>query len=261
MNLPRVTVICANHNYSKWLEGCLDSCVSQDYEGPLQIALVDDGSADNSVDLVYRNMTGVKKFVGQDGIQGVDGVWKASRVPILLVACSPARGPSAARNVAIKCARAGTDWFQILDADDEMYPQKVRTLVEATLPDPDNVAAVYGDYDNVDESGVSIRVFKEPFSRERLLRECVVHSGSLVNAKWLDRVGVFDDNLRCAEDFDLWLRLSEVAEIRGVAESLTRVRVGSHNSTNTVPSEIWQRCWQIVSQKVSSRGVGLARCR
>lgn len=260
MTLPRVTVVVANFNYGRWIEGCLDSAAAQDYSGPLQVAVVDDGSTDDSVEIVFRNMRDTRHFDGPDGVRGVDGIWKESKVPILLVACAPAKGPSAARNVAIKCVADGADWFQILDADDELYPHKIRTLVEATQPDPENVGFVYGDYDNVDEADVAIRVFKEPFSRERLLHECVPHSGSLVSRKWLDVVGGFDEQLRCAEDFDLWLRLSERSEGRSVAESLTKVRVGSHNSTATVPSETWQRCWQRVAQKTRERGLGLLRC-
>ena len=62
-------------------------------------------------------------------------------------------------------------------------------------------------------TGKIIREFKEPFSRKRLVRECIVHSGSLVSAKALEDVleetGYYDEEMRTCEDYDLWMRISE----------------------------------------------------
>ena len=45
---PVVSVIIPCHNAMPWLEECLASCASQDYEGPLEVSVFDDSSTDGS---------------------------------------------------------------------------------------------------------------------------------------------------------------------------------------------------------------------
>ena len=42
--LPLVSVIIPCHNAMPWLDECLASCASQDYEGPLEVSVFDDVS-------------------------------------------------------------------------------------------------------------------------------------------------------------------------------------------------------------------------
>lgn len=84
-----------------------------------------------------------------------------------------------------------------------------------------------------------------------------MHAGALISKeallKTVEPTGFYDVNLRCAEDYDLWLRIAEHFVIVHVPKSLSLVRNHSENSTNSVKKEIWERCWQIVAYKFQQR--------
>src|SRR5690349_12902878 len=47
MTSPLVSVVVTNHNYGRFLGECLESALNQDYS-PVEVVVVDDGSTDNS---------------------------------------------------------------------------------------------------------------------------------------------------------------------------------------------------------------------
>ena len=259
MNMPVVTIIIANHNYEKYICDAIDSAINQIYpKNRLRIVVIDDCSTDNSWQIVY------KKYF-QSHTHESNGIGIPTKTVVLpngvtLIATKMDKsvGPSEARNIAITMTRQSTDIYAILDADDVYYPNKVLKCVQKVMEAPDVIGVVYGDYDiyNV-ETGNTVREYKEPFDKIRLFDECIVHSGAIITKVALEHVfeptGFYDKNLRCAEDYDLWLRISDKFMIVHIPESLSMVRVHNNNSTNSVQKEIWQQCWTRVREKLIKR--------
>lgn len=54
----------------------------------------------------------------------------------------------------------------------------------------------------------------------------------LVKRECFDKVGLFDENLRFAEDFDMWLRIAELYEFDFVDEVVARYYVSKHQITS-----------------------------
>ena len=170
----------------------------------------------------------------------------------------PNGGPSDARNWGIGYTLSYTDIYAVLDADDQMYENKISTCVGVMSPDMESIGVVYADYDtyhvNTDKK---IREFKEPYGRKRLIQECMVHSGSLINKKALESVyedtGFYDISMRTCEDYDLWMRISEKYILVHVPESLTLVRVTGDNSSFVVNQDVWQKNWSKVMEKMQDR--------
>lgn len=249
---PLVTVVLANHNYGHWLLDAIDSAAHQDYPNK-QIVVVDDGSTDGSAERVLSHMENPTND-DWSGDNGFRGLVKDTAVPITLLHYSKASGPSSARNQAFRVAWNETDYFAILDADDSFKPGKLSKSVAKLQDDPENIGAVYSDYDVLNEAnGTLLREFKFPFDRAHLLRECIVHSASVINKKGLALVGGYDEILRCCEDFDLWLRLSERMIICHIPESLMVVRVGTHDSSHTVKKATWEDNYRRVMEKARAR--------
>ena len=120
------------------------------------------------------------------------------------------------------------------------------------------VGVVYGDYDVLHTSSEKIiREYKEPYSRRRLVQECIVHSGSLISKKALvdviEETGYYDREMRTCEDYDLWMRISEKYIIAHVPKSLTKVRVTGDNSSFIVNNDVWQKNWIRVMEKMQTR--------
>lgn len=251
--LPDVTVVIANHNYGRWLGDAIRSVDAQDYPKK-RIIVVDDGSTDNSWDVLRMNAGVGQLLVGKPNT-AYPG--KVGNTPLFAVHLPKAGGPSRARNIAIKLAWQSTHLYSILDADDVFLPGKLSKSVSRLMEDPKHIGAVYTDYETVSiDTGVAVREYKEPYTRERLLRECMVHSACVISRLALEKVGVYDEDMRTCEDYDLWVRLAEKFIISHIPECLMRVRVGSHNSTATVAREVWEQNWRRIAQKTQERQNG-----
>lgn len=252
----KVTVLIANYNYGRYIEQAIDSAFNQIYK-PIQICVVDDNSTDDSWNIIHKKLFG-SNSVRTDSINNIE-VKQDIRPDFKLIAIRLplSSGPSTARNIGIELTKHDTDIYAILDADDKMRPQKIEKLIRKFLYYPE-VGVVYGNYNLINEdTNLTLPELKEPYSKRRLWQECIVHSGSLIRKQALldviESTGYYDQRLRCAEDYDLWLRISEKYMISHVPEILTDVLVHNNNSTNSVNKEIWQQCWQLVQSKLQSR--------
>jgi glycosyltransferase involved in cell wall biosynthesis len=253
--LPAVSVIIPLHNHEKWVNNALDSVLTQSYPNK-RIVVVNDGSTDGSlkkvVDRLYRPR-GPEK-------QGEPWVCQGKARPnmdtdVMVCSFSQAHGPSFARNWGVKVSWEGSDAFCFLDSDDYYMPNKIARSVAKWQEQPDYIGAVYSDYDTLGETGLRLRQYKEPFSRMRLIQECLVNCDSLVSKRAFSVVGLFDEELRTCEDYDLWMRISEHFLIVHLPEPLLTIRVGSHSSSSTIAREAWQKNWNRVMAKAKSRNV------
>ena len=102
-----ISIIVPVYNAQEWLEHCLDSIASQDFES-WQAILVDDGSMDGSREICDRYASSDNRFI---------------------VVHKENAGVSAARNDALDMA-AG-EFIMFVDSDDVLLPGALRLLHEA----------------------------------------------------------------------------------------------------------------------------------
>ena len=261
MSLASVTILIANYNDEEYIDRCIESAVNQNYPGPLTVCIVDDGSEDGSWEIItsyLKNATETK--VEDDLILESKNVGRFGNTKVIAIQTTNG-GPSYARNIGIKYTLEETDIYAILDSDDEMYEDKISACISLFEMGNGMIGVVYGDYDTVNvETGKIIREFKEPYSRKKLVRECIVHSGALILKEALQDVledtGYYDETMRTCEDYDLWMRISEKYIKAHVPKSLTKVRVTGDNSSFIVNQEVWQKNWIRVMEKMQQRSNG-----
>lgn len=252
INLPVVTAIITNYNYGKWLDDAINSVLDQNYPN-LQLAVYDDASTDNSVSILSKRF---KETVNDEIKTGVllDGKIKGMAMANFNNKSSTPKGPSYGRNQLIKAMWDSTDLFAILDADDMWHPEKISQSVMPFLLYPDKIGAVYTDNVSLNvHNNNKVREYRESFHFQRLLNHNMVHSGCVISKLALSQVGLYDESMRVAEDYDLWIRIAEKMLIYHVPEPLVTIRVGSHNTGNSIPMEIWQKHWNYIRQKIQSR--------
>lgn len=242
----RTTVLIANYNYGRYLKDAIESALTQTVE-PQCICIVDDNSTDDSWEIITsycENNQREEQVVPSPGGNILVKLGNIGETDLLGVKLPQTSGPSVARNVGIQFTLPVTNIYAILDADDCMRPNKLEKCLKPF--EDERIGVVYANYYNINEdTGVSLLEVKEPYSIERLQNECIVHSGALIRAEALDRVkdnmGWYDSSMRTCEDYELWIRLSNVCMFYHIAEALTDVLVHKENSTNSVKNEIWQR--------------------
>lgn len=101
-NIPRVSVIIPAYNSARWLPQTLASVFAQSHKN-LEVIVVDDGSSDESARVAAEN--GARVIVQKNS------------------------GASVARNRGLR--EATGDYFQFLDADDLLSPEKIAIQVQA----------------------------------------------------------------------------------------------------------------------------------
>jgi glycosyltransferase involved in cell wall biosynthesis len=239
----KVTTIIAHKNYLNYLPAAVESALNQTYNN--KICIIDDGSDCGIDDIIERIFDETPEFV--KSLPGNIGTFVESP-RIQLFKMNESFGPSAARNIGIKYNLDTTDAFMILDADDQMFSNKIERFVSVMMENLNSIGVVYADY-IIDKGNYKINEYKKPYSKNLLRKECIIHSGSLVNSKVFKKVGFYDETLRVCEDYDLWLRMCEHFISCHIAEPLTLVLDHSGNSTNTVKQEIWQESWLKLKNK------------
>ncbi len=111
MNNTKVSVIVPIYNVEKYLPKCLDSILSQTHQN-LEIILIDDGSTDGSSNIAEDY---------------------ALKDPRITVIHQKNRGQSSARNLGLKFTSG--DFISFVDADDEIKPSFIASLLAAFTPD------------------------------------------------------------------------------------------------------------------------------
>jgi glycosyltransferase involved in cell wall biosynthesis len=193
---PRVSAVIPAYNAQAHIGACLDSVLSQSGPFALEVIVVDDGSADDTLHIVRQRA----------GVQCI---------------AQPNAGPSAARNTGI--AAASGEFVAFLDADDLWPPGKLAAQLQILQAQPE-AALVSGDCRQFDAGGWRERTefgperFGHaawgagrlvPRAYARLLENNFITTGSVVARRTaLVEAQGFDPGLRLAEDLDLWLRIA-----------------------------------------------------
>lgn len=256
--LPTVTIIIANYNYGQYIKESIESAIKQSYP-KVVVMIVDDCSTDNSKEVIYNTVSKYENFSEHDMPDFKMLVSEKDNREIVCMMLKKHVNVSSARNYAIELGLEKTDYYMVLDADDIAYPEKVTELAAALFVN-NNVGVSYGDYHiyNV-EMETTTPEFKEPYSKKRLMQECIVHSGAMIKKQALidtkDQFGYYDSNMRTCEDYDLWIRISEKYMIAHVPKLLTLVRVHRKNSTNVIQRQEWEQNWRRIVQKTNLRNV------
>ncbi|MBC7788364.1 MAG: glycosyltransferase family 2 protein [Anaerolineae bacterium] len=122
-----VSVIITTYNYGRFVQEAIESALSQTV-ADLQILVVDDGSTDDTPDVLAR-----------------------IRDPRLEIVRTLNQGISAARNEGL--SRAKGDFIAFLDADDRWTPRKLEHQLQVMSAEPDMVA-VFTNFVRFDERGI-----------------------------------------------------------------------------------------------------------
>lgn len=140
--MPKVSVIAAVYNTSKYLGDCIDSILSQSYRD-IELILVDDGSTDNSPEIC-------REYEAKDG-----------RVRVIR---KENRGLGMARNTGIEAARG--EYLLFVDSDDTVEDDLVlKALRHAEAADAD--VCVFG-FNTVDTAGNVLSSFVPGTKKDKL---------------------------------------------------------------------------------------------
>ncbi|HYF52420.1 MAG TPA: glycosyltransferase family A protein [Planctomycetota bacterium] len=179
-NTIRISVVIPTYNYGRFVCEAVDSVLGQTLQ-PLEIIVVDDGSTDNTAEVLkpYGNRI---RYIYQKN-----------------------EGLSAARNAGILAARG--EWIALLDSDDTWEPRKLelQAAFAAAHPEIDLLGTL--ELTAADSPQLACEaVFIT--TRDFLGGAPFGPSSVLMRKSRAIEAGLFKVDLRSVEDRDMWLRLS-----------------------------------------------------
>jgi len=223
MKRPSVSVIIPTYNRSAYLVGAIESVLSQSY-CDLEIIVVDDGSTDNTQDVISGYGDRVRYLFQEN------------------------KGPSSARNLGISAAEG--DLIAFLDSDDLWRRDKLEKQVEL-FEQNSNIGLVASGHDLVNERGELISNYSlkstelKQLHKKQMLRNLFSTPSVIVRKSCFQSVGVFNEKLYFAEDWDMWLRIINAYDSAFINAPLVTIRKHSESITREY-SEKNLRDWESV---------------
>ena len=212
MGQPQVSVVIPVWNGERYLKQAIESILGQDFTD-FELIVIDDGSTDWSAGIAGS-------FTGDP------------RVKLLTQANA---GVVAARNAGLNAACA--EFVAFLDADDIAQPTRLSKQL-AYLQSHPEVAAVGSHITYFDDDRGLLRTQKFPVGATAIA--LVLETGNplaqpavMLRKSMAVAVGGYRDAFKLgAEDYDLWLRLSERHSLDNLPEVLTFYRIHPDSLTH-----------------------------
>lgn len=206
-DVPKVSLYMPAYNAEKYIIAAIQSCLEQDFDD-LEICICNDGSTDNTLNLLEQHFANHPK---------VHWISQANA------------GIANATNQAIALCRGM--YIGQIDSDDLLKQGAVRECV--AVLDNQSVDAVYTDSEYIDAEGNFIRnvYCNGNFSREWLLTGMIVTHFRMFRRCIWSRISGCNETFENAVDYDLWLKIAEVADIQHIHKPLYGYRWHGNNTS------------------------------
>jgi glycosyltransferase involved in cell wall biosynthesis len=161
--------------------------------------ILDDGSKDNTPDILkyYAKYKGVRIYRNKLNL-----------------------GVGAARNRLIRLARGR--YITPIDSDDIILPGNLKVLSKFLDQHPSYGAVCPGmivlELHNSKTGSNPYILYGKGDKAWDILENNVLHGGSMIRRELLLKVGGYKENVFSGEDWDMWLRLSEISRIKFIKD-------------------------------------------
>lgn len=203
MKKPKASIVLPTYNRAHCIKRAINSVLQQSYID-FELIVVDDGSTDNTEDIVTQ-------------IQDKR---------IRYIKCEINRGANIVRNIGIKAAEGEIVMFQ--DSDDEWLQGKLEKQMLAFQGLPDDVGVVYAGVWIIDSECNSKFHVPSPTVRKKEgdIYRCLLDGnfvacpGAAVRAECFKTAGYYDESLPRLQEWELWIRLSKCYKFKYINEPL-----------------------------------------
>ncbi|GAB4330983.1 MAG: glycosyltransferase family 2 protein [Flammeovirgaceae bacterium] len=216
MQNPLISIIIVTYNADKFLEGAIESVISQTYRN-LELIVIDGGSEDNTLSIIKKYEKNVAYWISE-----------------------PDKGLYDAMNKGIKASKG--DYIHFLGADDRFYQnQTIEKIVEKIDPSAD---LIYGDFIATYNTFQKI---KPAQSLTKLHKEMCFSHQALFTKSDLQKKYLFDIQYKIAADFHFIYRCFR----EGYNFQYIPITVALFNASGISAKKVvlgYQEVYRIVSQ-------------
>lgn len=219
-----ISVITASYNYENYIKETIESVINQTYSN-WELIIVDDGSRDNSVEVI-------KSYCEKDAriklYQHENGVNKGL-----------------AETLKLGLSKANGEWVTFLESDDYYMPECLEEKVKVIENNPD-VNFIFSEFESFGGKGIDksdfYKNFKEKYKKSDLsldlLSQCWICTFSIVMLKKELFSGCdFNPPVHGFLDWWLWVQISQKTKFYHLDKKLTMWRIHSDSFSNHTNSE------------------------
>ncbi|KAA6352593.1 putative glycosyltransferase EpsJ [termite gut metagenome] len=199
-NVINISVIIPMYNAQQTIIRAIDSVLKQTYKGNFEVIVVNDGSTDNSLEIVNQ-------YIVENDLNDITVIDK------------PNGGVSSARNAGLLVAKG--DWIALLDSDDEWLPEKTEVQM-----------SIMEQYDNIDFLGCNSLGYQtrilwrlkdklSPIKLWELMIKWHPQTPTIIFKKSIiEDVGIYNEEMRYGEDVEFLLRICKARECWFIPDQL-----------------------------------------
>ena len=228
-SVPLVSIYIPAYNAEDSIVETVNSALTQTFED-IEVCIAIDGSKDGTLSQLEKHFIDNPRvrWVFQEN-QGIGG----------------------ASNSAIQLCRGV--FIGQLDSDDLLLPDAIQIMLEEIQRDT-RIGVVYGSFQKETPEGEFLEDGYDwpEYSREKLMHGCIVHHFRMFRARDWWRTTGFATDIKNAVDFDMFLKMSEVTEMKHVREWSYVYRIHDR-STSVSDSGIQIRNHFVVIQRSLDR--------
>ena len=238
--MPRVSVIMAVYNASRFLREAVGSILCQTFRD-FELIAVDDASSDESLDILQRFADERIRIIRHEHNQGA----------------------ALSRNDALRAARG--EYVAIMDADDVSLPVRLEREVIFLESHPGVGLVGCGVYDNIDVDGAVLDTTYLPEDSGAihvtlLERWCFLHPSIMFRRELLEHVSGYRREFEPAEDHDFILRLLEHCAAHNLQERLVKYRINPNGLSvagHKYINELGAAAMHLAKERRNGRGENL----
>jgi hypothetical protein len=235
---PKITVLMSVYNAERYLHEAMDSILNQTFKD-YEFVIVNDGSTDGTL-----------------------GILQGYRDPRIRIINNPQNiGLTQSLNEALKSARG--EYIARQDADDISLPDRLARQLRFMQTHPEvGGAGSWAEF--IDPQGERIRRAQRPTEHDEICAHLLIynpfiHTSAFIRKQTLEEVGGYREDLRYAQDYDLWWRLAQVGRVTVIPRVLVKRRkhtpggIAEQHTQEQVRFECQIAC-QIVEKQIGLKG-------
>lgn len=225
---PKFSVVTPNYNFGHLIEKTIRSVLLQGYPN-LEYIVIDGGSSDESVQVIRKYERWISHWVSERDANTEEAINKGF-------------------------SKATGELLCWIASDDFYYPGALRRAA-VELCSSDDVRIINGDVHITDEAGNQLRhVRSGRVTVDRLIRywrkpgSIPPAPGMFFRRSLIEEIGLMDESLPRASDYDLWLRAVHLHDFRNVDQVFAgyAIHPGSKSGQGWRP---FQQDWARVSRR------------
>ena len=204
-----ISVVLITHNYEKYIENCLDSILSNNNSFIGEIIIVNDSSKDNSEQIINKYLSNPKIKYFYVNFKSL----------------------SKSYNFGIK--KSNFPLITKVDADDLLESNFFEDYLKEFKAK--NYDLIFGNLKIIDKD---TNIIKTKIQDKKLIGSKFfypVGSGTIYKKKIWEKIGGFDEKLNYQDDYDFWLKINRIRNIKlgAINKSAYKYRMHSLNMSKS----------------------------